>query len=152
MFRHQFPHRKPTQVHVGFRLGQDRRLTGDCRPRGQRAALAIPDFDPEPVGDPIDRQKPEIVRRELVLDSRIAQNDDQVHAISSWLLSCWPLARSSRLAARTYFLSFFSLFSGLAFPFASPSASPSPSASFLPFFITFGSAGVAAASSTTSGP
>ena len=80
MFRHQFPHRKPTEVHVGFRFRQDRRLTGDCRPRGQRAALAIPDFDPEAVGDPIDRQEPEIVRRELVLDSGVAQTDDQFHA------------------------------------------------------------------------
>jgi hypothetical protein len=42
--------------------------------------LAIPDLDPEAVGDPIDRQEPEIVRRELVLDSRIAQTDDQFHA------------------------------------------------------------------------
>src|SRR3981189_1213317 len=157
MFRHQFPHRKPTQVHVGFRFGQDRLLTGDRCPRGQRAALAIPDFEPESIGDPINRQEPEIVRRELVLDSRIAQTDDQFHAISSWLLSCWPLARSSRLAARTYFLSFFSLFSafspfsGFGLPFGSPSASPSPSVSCLPFLMTSGSAGVAAASATTSG-
>ena len=72
MFRHQFPHRKPTQVHVGFRLGQDHRLSGNRCPRCQRPALAIPDFNPKPIGDPIDRQEPEIVRRELVLDSRVA--------------------------------------------------------------------------------
>ena len=72
MFRYQFHHRKPTQVHVGFRLGQDRRFTGDGCPRGQRSALAIPNFNPKAVGDSIDRQEPEIMRRELVLDSRVA--------------------------------------------------------------------------------
>jgi hypothetical protein len=49
--------------------------------------LAIPDFNPKPVGDPIDRQKPEIVRRELVLDSGVSQTDNQFHAIRSWLLA-----------------------------------------------------------------
>ena len=80
MFRHQLPHRKPTQVHVGFRLRQNHRLAGNRRPSRQRPALAIPDFNPQVVGDPIDRQEPEIVRRELVLDSGIAQTDDQFHA------------------------------------------------------------------------
>ena len=87
MFHHQFPHRKPTQVHVGFRFCQNHRRTRNRCPRRQRAALAIPDFNPKPVGDPIDRQKPEIVRRELVLDSGVAQTDNQFHAIRSWLLA-----------------------------------------------------------------
>jgi hypothetical protein len=42
--------------------------------------LPVSDFDPEIVGDPIDRQESEIVRRELVLDSGVAQTDDQFHA------------------------------------------------------------------------
>jgi hypothetical protein len=42
--------------------------------------LAIPDFNPEIIGDSINRQKTEIMRRELVLDSRVAQTDDQFHA------------------------------------------------------------------------
>src|SRR5208282_374519 len=69
-------------------------------PRGQRAALAIPDFNSKAVGDPIYRQEPEIVRRELVLDSRIAQTDDQFHADSLLALSYyWLLARSQQPAA-----------------------------------------------------
>jgi hypothetical protein len=61
--------------------------------------LAIPDFDPQAVGDPIDRQEPEIVRRELVLDSWVAQTDDQFHADSLFAVHSVPQVRARLLGA-----------------------------------------------------
>ena len=84
---HVIPERLPAQIHERFRLGQDYWLPRDLGTCGQRAALAVPDFHSKVVGDPIDRQKTEVMRRELILDSRISQTDNQFHEVSSWLLA-----------------------------------------------------------------
>src|SRR3954454_24338216 len=113
------------------------------------------------------------MRRELVFDSRIAQAYDQFHpylalsssALGHWLSGCGfqhaaltrcsgpsdrgvhqsnspQKANDERPITNDYFFSFFSPFSGAA-------SAPSSSGSCLPFFITSGSAGVAAASPAT---
>ena len=57
--------------------------SADRRPRRKRTALAISHFHAAVVGDAINREKAQIVRRELVFDSRIAQPDNQFHAAQS---------------------------------------------------------------------
>jgi len=44
--------------------------------------VAISNFDSEIVREAIDREESEVMRRELVFDSRVAQTDDQFHADS----------------------------------------------------------------------
>src|SRR5215469_11053701 len=125
----QLANRHTAQVHVGFRLGEHDIFVADACPRRLRAAVAIVHYHAALFGDAIHRQKPQIVRCELVLDARIAEPDDQFHA--------------------AYFFSFFSAFSA----FSDFSA---PSASCLPFLMTSGSAAASAsvpsagAASTTS--
>src|SRR5437763_6023052 len=98
-------------------------MSRELRLRGCCLTSAASDHHIVAVGDAIDGQEPQIVRRELVLDSRIAETDNQLHS---------------------YFLpSAFLPPSALA-----PSAAASSSC--LPFLITSGSAGAATAPSTAS--
>ena len=49
--------------------------------------LPVPDFNPQAACDPINRQKPYIMWRELIFDSGISETNDQFHAtipISMW--------------------------------------------------------------------
>src|SRR3954453_16072048 len=92
--------------------------------RGCRLPSAASDHHVVAVGDTIDGQEPEIVRRELILDSRIAEADNQLHSyfLPSAFLPPSPLP-----------------------PSALPPSAPS-SVSCLPFFMTSGSDGAAATS------
>src|SRR5664279_5064679 len=132
VFVHQLPHRLPAQVHEGFRLGQHHFGFADARPRGLRATVAVVHPYAALLGYTVHRQKPHVVRCELVFDARIAEPDDQFHAAY-------------------FFFSDFSALSVLA-PFSAfspPAASPSVSA--LPFLMTSGSAVVAATSTPSTG-
>src|SRR5579859_7837656 len=95
------------------------RLAGCC------LASAAVDIYAAALGKPVDHKKAEIVRRELILDSRIAETDNQLHS---------------------YFLP-----SGFLPPSAfAGSAAAASSVSCLPFLMTSGSAGAAAASAPAS--
>src|SRR5207244_10335765 len=59
---------------------QQRGLIGNYRPRRQRPALTISDFHAQVSRDSINRQEAQVMRRELVFDTRIAETDDQFHA------------------------------------------------------------------------
>src|SRR5579859_833784 len=94
------------------------------------------------------------MRRELILDSGIAETNDQFHAeplatdlhgfsridLLIFLLYPWE---SVPIRGQYYFFSFFSPFSAFS---AGAASAPSSSVSCLPFLITSGSAGAAAAS------
>src|SRR5262249_20473281 len=58
----------------------------------QRPALPIANLDFVIIGDAIQRQKTQIVRRELIFNSRIAKPYDQLHACSN------PSEKSSSFA------------------------------------------------------
>src|SRR5437763_1772432 len=90
---------------------------------GGRLASAACNVDLTPFGEAVDRQEAEIVRRELVFDSGIAQTDDQLHS--------------------------FFLPSAFLPPSAFAASGAASSVSCLPFLITSGSAGVAATSAPT---
>jgi hypothetical protein len=51
--------------------------------RARRQGLAVPilDLDPPAFGQPVNGQEPEVMGRELVFDARIAEPDDQFHAL-----------------------------------------------------------------------
>src|ERR1019366_2881033 len=128
-------HRQAAQVHEGFRLGQHHFGLADAGPRGLRATVAVVHPYAALLGNTVHRQKPHVVRCELVFDARIAEPDDQFHAAY-------------------FFFSDFSDFSALSpfsalAPLSPPAASPSVSA--LPFLMTSGSAVVAATSAPSTG-
>src|SRR5215469_16427748 len=127
VFLYQLAHRHAAQIHVGFGLGQHDIFVADARPRRLGVAVAIVHHHTALFGNAVHRQKPQVVRCELVLDARIAEPDDQFHA--------------------AYF--FFSAFS--AFSCFSPPSAASPSASCLPFLMTSGSATAASASAPSTG-
>src|SRR5271165_5475373 len=126
----QLAHRLAAQVHESFRLGQHHVGFADAGPRGLRATVAVVHPHAALFGNTVHRQKPHVMRCELVFDARIAEPDDQFHAAY-------------------FFFSDFSAFS--AFSAFSPPAAASPSASCLPFLMTSGSAVVAAASTPSTG-
>src|SRR5438445_12287640 len=102
-------------------------MSRELRLGGCRLTSAASDHHIGAVGYTVESQEPEIVRRELILDSGIAETDNQLHS---------------------YFL---------PSAFLPPSALPSPlppsapsSVSCLPFLMTSGSAGAAATSVTAS--
>ena len=76
----QFPDRQTTQVHVGLGLRQQHRDTLDLCPRRNRPALPVPYFNPQVARNAINRQEAQVMRRELILDTGIAETDDQFHA------------------------------------------------------------------------
>jgi len=43
--------------------------------------MPVLDFDPPALGQAVNRQEPEVMGRELVFDARIAEPDDQFHAL-----------------------------------------------------------------------
>src|SRR5215469_6879256 len=140
----QLANREPAQIHVRLGLGQEHGIVGDRDPAGERPAVPVSHLYPEIAGDAIHRQEAEIVRRELIFDSGIAQSNDQFHARSQAATTPGSARpdRRKRLPLRgSYFFSFFSAFSG----FSGAASAPS-SVSCLPFLITSGSAGAAAAS------
>ena len=96
MLPYQFTNRDAAQVHESFGLGQQNLLAINFSPGRQRAALAISDFNAAIVSDTINGQKSQIVRRELVFNSRIAQPDNQFHAAS---IHSAPLPDHVRTAA-----------------------------------------------------
>src|SRR5437879_4449603 len=127
VLRKQRAYREATQVHVGLRLGQKNLFCSDRGPCCKRPALAIPDLDPAIVRDTIDSEKTQIVRRELVFDSGIAQPDDQFHTLSTSRvliakLRSTPSDLVTDTAARPrphrdpYFFSFFSVFAAFSAP------------------------------------
>src|SRR5579885_3492621 len=121
----QLAHRETAQVHEGLWLSQHDLVPGDLRLSRCRLTSAAGDIDVRAFGETIDRQESEIVRRELVLDARIAETDNQLHS---------------------YFLP-----SAFLPPSALPPASGAASSvSCLPFLMTSGSAGAAAASAPAS--
>src|SRR5579872_6615507 len=153
----QLPHREAAQIHERLGLGQQYHLIGDYSPRRQRPALPIPHFHTQIAGDPIDRQKSQVMRRELILDSGIAETNNQFHArraasefqratdshrFSRIEKTSYPFESSLIRGRFLYLFSFFSAFSGAA-------SAPSSSVSCLPFLMTSGSAGAAAASAAT---
>src|SRR6185437_14223103 len=127
-----------------FGLGQHHRLGTNRCSRGQRPTVSVSNFDLQIVSQTIDGEKAQIVRRELIFDSRIAKSNNQFH-VRRWSLVVGPwqkaktrttkLVDDQRPTTALYFFSFFSA-----------GASASSSVSCLPFLITSGSAGAAAAS------
>ena len=132
MLGHQFTNRHAAQVHEGLWLGQQHLLRADHRPRRQRTTLAISHFHAAVIGDAVNGEKAQIVRRELVFHARIAQPDNQFHACSIFLTtearrasaqtdrpsifcsqSYRPVPTTVRADNASYFFSFFSGFSGL---------------------------------------
>src|SRR5437016_690754 len=101
-------------------------MSREFRLSGGRLASSAGDIDIASLGNAIDCQEAKIVRRELVLDAGIAQTDNQLH---SYFLPSAFLPPSALLPS--------------VLP---PSAAPS-SVSCLPFLMTSGSAGAAAATS-----
>src|SRR4029077_374039 len=141
----QLPHREPAQIHERLWFGQQHHLIGDHGPRRQGPTLPVSHFHPKITGDPIDRQKTQVMRRELILDSGIAETNDQFHAesassvhVGTAAIGC-PPSEARLVRPGSYFFSFFSAFSGAA-------SAPSSSVSCLPFLMTSGSAGAAVAS------
>src|SRR6185437_705671 len=100
---HQLQHRHAAQVHVGLRLGQKDLFIPQPASAGERLAVPVVDRHAALLGDPVNRQKADVVRRELILDTGIAQPDDQLHAAyffagagspSPWA-SCFPFLMTS---------------------------------------------------------
>src|SRR5512141_2581687 len=146
---HQLPYRNATQVHERLGLGQHHRFFADLCPCGQCPAIPVPYFYIQIVSQLVDSQKTQIMRRELIFNSRIAKSNNQFH-VGRWSLVVgrwqkpglkrpdWPTTKGRRPTTILYFFSFFSA-----------GASPSSSVSCLPFLMTSGSAGAAAASPAT---
>src|SRR5579885_1439216 len=89
IFVQQLLYGDAAQVHERIGFGQQDGLVPDLRPAREGAALMVPHFHRVIACDAVDGEKPEVMRRELILDSRIAQSNDQFHALSL-------AARSSR--------------------------------------------------------
>src|SRR5581483_3368152 len=81
----QFPHSHAAQVHVGLWLRQQNLLLLHYGAGSERSAIPVSDFHAGVVRQAINRQKAQVVGRELVFDSRIAQANDQFHEY--WLLA-----------------------------------------------------------------
>src|SRR5436309_4070232 len=75
----QLSHGEPAEVHESFGLGQQDLVSSELHLDGRRLASAARDIDLAALGDTIDGQKAKIVRRELVLDTGIAQTANQRH-------------------------------------------------------------------------
>src|SRR5438132_10100263 len=123
--------------------------------------LAISYFRAAVVRYAVNGEKTQVVRRELVFHARIAQPDNQFHALSirpapssshvgTAALGC-PVEQSSTVCQPwpSYFFSFFSGFSGFS---GAASAPPSPSPSCLPFLLLLAPAGTAPTSAATNSP
>src|SRR6267154_3985274 len=119
IFRNQLPDRQTTQVHEGFGLGQQQLFFTNLHSRRQSPAPSVPDFNPTLAGNAIHGQKAQIMRRELVLDARIAETDYQFHAT---ILK--PYREEPRSARRT---------AESGCPHMSTISSPSSQPSFPPF-------------------
>src|SRR5207244_7795768 len=81
MLLQQALHRSTAQVHKRFWLSQKNLLGTDLRARSKRLALPISDFHVQIAGQTIDREESQIVRRELIFDTRIAETDNEIHAL-----------------------------------------------------------------------
>src|SRR5207245_6626664 len=81
MLLQQALHRSTAQVHKRFWLSQKNLLGTDLRARSKRLALPISDFHVQIAGQTIDREESQIVRRELIFDTRIAETDNELHAL-----------------------------------------------------------------------
>src|SRR5947209_2733301 len=99
-------HRQSAQVHIRFRLGQQNFFFANPGPRSERLAVPVVYGHAALFGNPVNSQKADIVRRELVFDTGIAQPDDQLHA--SYFLasagssvSCLPFLMTSGSAGAT---------------------------------------------------
>src|SRR5208282_2003592 len=118
VLRQQLPNRDPAQVHESLRLGQKHRFIPDPGSGRQRAALPVTNLDSTLVRNPINCKKAEVMRRELILDARIAETDDQFHALPSPKTSRAMLGRTGegdRPHTSNYFFSFFSAFFSAGF-------------------------------------
>ena len=62
-----------------MRLGQHHRLPVDLAQTGQRLRILTGDADTMPFGQPVHRQKPEVMRRKRVIFARIPQTSHQEH-------------------------------------------------------------------------
>src|SRR5260370_27739691 len=92
-FLYQLPHRYAAQVHERLGLCQDNVFLPDDSLRRERPTLPVFNFDFQLVGEAIDGQKAQVVRRELIFDSRIAEANDQLHAFSVSACKLSSLAR-----------------------------------------------------------
>src|SRR3954468_2789932 len=109
----QLAYRVAAQVHVRLGLGQQQLFATQLRRPRERPATPVLHFHLQALGQSLDGEKAEVMRRKLVLRPRVPKTDDQLHA---------------------YFL-------------AAGSEAASSSVSCLPFLMTSGSAGPAAAAS-----
>src|SRR6185437_1723746 len=66
--------------HVGLRLYQQDFIFSDPASAGERLTVPVVHHRASIFGQPVNRQKTDVVRRELILDTGIAQTDDQLHA------------------------------------------------------------------------
>src|SRR6202142_271644 len=82
MLDREFTNRHAAQVHESLGLGQQNLLAPDFRTCRKRAALTISYFHAAVVRNAVNGQKAQVVWRELVFDTRIAQPDNQFHAAS----------------------------------------------------------------------
>src|ERR1700730_12163446 len=130
VLRDQLPDRQPTQVHESFGLGQQHCLVPNLHSCRQRPALPVPDLNATLAGDAIYRQKAQVMRRELILDTWIAEANDQFHATipspekdhvgtaapstsSGQALGCPAERSSASLATELLLLLFLALLLGL---------------------------------------
>ena len=70
----------PDQVHERLRLSQKHRLIRNEGPRCQSPALPISNIHAQARSDSINRQETQVMWRELILDTGIAQPNNQFHA------------------------------------------------------------------------
>src|SRR3984885_12209190 len=134
----QRPNRATAEIHERLRLGQYHIFASKPADAHLRLRLRSRYPDAGAFGDDVDREKADVVRRPVVLGTWVAEADDYSHS--------QRLAKSRSLCSQAGYF-FFSDFSALA---GASAASPSPSSSFLPFFMTSGSAGARSAVSAAS--
>src|SRR5882757_3194500 len=101
----QSGNRKPAQIHKRLRLCEQNILPCKLRPGSECSAPAIGNHHTAILRDAIDRQKAGVVRRELILDTGVAETDNQPHAsypFQQTQAACE--SRKNRQAAQTLLL------------------------------------------------
>src|SRR5262249_59973370 len=76
---HQLQHRQAGEVHISLRLGQQHFFFADPGPRCKRLAVPVLHHHSALISNAVNGEKPDVVRRELIFDSRIAKTNEQFH-------------------------------------------------------------------------
>src|SRR5215813_7743685 len=78
---HQLQHRQAGEVHISLRLGQQHFFFADPGPRCKRLAVPVLHHHSALISNAVNGEKPDVVRRELIFDSRIAKTNEQFHVV-----------------------------------------------------------------------